>query len=119
MDNYTAAREMEIDDFKIDTIVINDSNLALAFSVCSVHELAQYVARGVKFFRLKNGMGYRTVCIDDIESEIARDDDFQADLNFMVRTGKDLAPIKEKLNKEIYDRAYAEISEIKADYDLV
>lgn len=108
-----ATYEQAIDDL-VQSVVITDDNLALAFNHYTDAELVQQIECGKKFIRLKDGDGYRVVDIEEIKSSIAEDDDFtfkliELSLNEPDKTKK---LVKERITAIIK----AEIAQIKVDY---
>lgn len=108
-----AAYEQAIDDL-VQSVVITESNLTLAFNHYTDDGLVRLIECGKKVIRLTDGKGYRLVDVYEIKRAIAEDDEFtfklvELSLNEPEKT-------KQLVNSRITAIIKAEIAQIKVDY---
>lgn len=110
MNLQQAEQEMEIDNFKLDAVKIDESNLALAFFCYDEAELIELVYTGKKYFSLPD---YLSIEIDDMKTELSQDNEFWEEAlteHFTFIPGK----VEARLRHMITER----IQEIKSDYEI-
>jgi hypothetical protein len=110
MNLQEAEFELEIDNFKLDTVKITEANLGMAFYCYDDEELINLVYGGKKYFSLPD---YLSIEIDDMKTELSQDNEFWQELltePFTFAPGK----IEQRLRYMIADR----IQEIKSDYEI-
>ena len=108
-----ATYEQAIDDL-VQSVVITEANLALAFNHYTDDELVRHIECGKKFIRLKDGDIYRVVDIEEIKSSIAEDDDFT--IKLVELSLNEPEKTKQLVNERITAIIKAEIAQIKVDY---
>ena len=108
-----ATYEQAIDDL-VQSVVITESNLALAFNHYTDNGLARHIECGKKFIRLKDGDGYRVVEIKEIKHSIAEDDDFT--IKLIELSINEPEKTKQLVKERITAIIKAEIAQIKVDY---
>lgn len=109
-----AEHEQVVDDLTL-KVLIDESNLALAFNHYSDDELAKQIKDGRKFIRLNECRGVdRAVCVDEIKSELASNSDFAEKLIEIGITDGD--KVKALINDKITTVIKSEIAQIKDDW---
>ena len=108
-----ATYEQAIDDL-VQSVVITEANIALAFNYYTDNGLVRHIECGKKFIRLKDGDGYRVVDIEEIKASIAEDDDFTFKLIELSLNNPEKT--KQLVNSRVSAIIKAEIAQIKVDY---
>ncbi len=116
--NTFDAEYQEAQDKVIETILIDESNLAAHLNHYDDHKLTNLLASGKKFLRLKDGIGYRHIEAEDISIQIADDTEFTIKLIQKTLTGDtSIEDVRKIVSDEIYNRISAALDEIKEDYE--
>lgn len=111
MNLHEATQELEIDNFKLDAIKIDESNLELAFFCYDVEKLVELVVTGKKYFLLES---YQAIELECLLSELSKDNEFW----FEALQEKMSDLIVEKIEHKIKQMARDLIEEVKSNYNL-
>lgn len=115
--NTFDAEYQSAQDKVVETILIDESNLAAHLNHYDEHQLINLLASGKKFLRLKDGVGYRHIEAEDISIQIAADNDFTIKLIQKTLNGDTgIEDVRKMVNDEIYRRISTALDEIKEDW---
>lgn len=105
-----ATYEQAIDDL-VQSVVITENNLALAFNHYTTDGLADLLVSGKKYFKLSD----RTISNEDIQQTIKDDPSFNGEMHKLIKQRK-FDDAFTMLEKREYAIAWDLVSEIEQDY---